>query len=94
MWRARRAPTGNGWQEVVLRFSLGSPAFFEGLQRALAGYNIRTNTPYRGTGETRVLPIATGDGNARRFAALLYTGATVYLQRKYIQFQPLLGEVK
>lgn len=94
MWRTRVTSAGNNWQEVVLRFSLGSPAFFEGLQCALAAYHIQMNHPYRGTGAARVLPIATSDGNARRFAALLYTGATIYLHRKYIQFQPLLEEAK
>lgn len=84
-WRHRKT-----WSEVVCRFISGSLPFLEELNAYLISCNIKTNKIYKnGNGSTYVLPLSSVKQNVYNFALLIYKDASVFLERKYFEFQPL-----
>lgn len=77
------------WSEVVCRFISGSPTFLADLASTLGHNGITTGAIYLQGAHTHILPVSSKRENVRRFAAYLYTDATVWLPRK----RTLLEEV-
>jgi hypothetical protein len=91
-WRLRPQHSGK-YPQPVCRFISGSLKFLSGLEMALNSFGVATLSLYRnGKSNAYHLPLSNAKQNLRRFASLLYDGATVALERKRNAFMPLLRD--
>lgn len=84
----RRSAPGTQWVEIVCRLISGSAPFLEALQGELNARDVVTRPIYRNQqSRAFVLPLSGKRENVRAFAALLYQGSSVCLERKRTIFQ-------
>lgn len=78
------------WVEFICRFISGSPHFLDELGTRLHRLGITTIKRYRNQKSNAfVLPLSGSRTNLINFADLIYTGATIFLQRKREVFDAL-----
>lgn len=88
--RHRLSRVGTEVLETVCRFTSGSLAYLEALQKELSLKGIKSNPIYRNQqSNTFVLPLSSRRENLLVFSDLIYHDCTVYLERKRAIFQEM-----